>query len=301
LFFSDADYQPQLCVPSKQCWRIIEEIHKNLGETAHAGPEKLWEKLSQKFYWARMKKDIFTFCNSCNTCQKTKPSNFNRNGYLIPNPIPSRPYKSISMDFVVHLPWPGKYNAVFVVVNRLSKHANFIPTTTGVDAAEFGYLCVKHVVTKFGLPGSVIADRDPRWTSDFWKAVNSHLKTKMVLSSSHHPQHDGQTEIVNRTLEMMLRVYTADNKESWAEWLHLLEFAYNSNVHSSTGCSPYFLLYGFDLTTPVDFIARKTMKEALGYGLDNEALTFLTTLEMHRASAHCAIAKAQDEQARYYN
>lgn len=301
LLFSDADYQPRLCVPERQREFILEETHENPLETAHAGPEKLWQRLSQKFYWSWMKKDILEFCNSCDVCQKTKPSNFNRYGYLIPNPIPSRPYESVSMDFIVNLPWSGEFNAIYVVVDRLSKHANFIPTTTGVNAEEFGYMFVKNIVSKFGLSESIVTDRDPRWTSDFWKAVASHLKTKMALSSSHHPQHDGQTEVVNKTLETMLRAYTAENKESWAEWIHLLEFAYNSNVHSSTGCSPYFLLYGFNPTTPVDFIAGRTAPGAVGYGLKDSASNFLTKMEMHRGSTRRAIAKAQDEQARYYN
>jgi hypothetical protein len=174
-----------------------------------------------------MKLEITVFCMSCDICQKIKNSNFKRFGYLIPNPIPSRPYESISMDFIVDLPWSEEYNTVLVIVCRLTKHAQFILTTTGLDAEGFAKLFVKFVVCRFGLPTSIISDRDPRWTSDFWKAVVKFLKTRMALSSSHHPQHDGQTEIVNKQLEVMLRAYTAGAWDSWAEWLHLLEFAYN--------------------------------------------------------------------------
>ncbi len=91
---------------------------------------------------------------------------------------------------------------------------------------------------RFGLPSSIISDHDPCWTSDFWRSVVKHLKTRMALSSSHHPQHDGQTEIVNKMLESMLRAYTSEDRNSWAEWLHLLEFTYNSHVHASTGTTP---------------------------------------------------------------
>jgi hypothetical protein len=129
LFFSNADCQPWLCVPENQKWRLLQELHKNPMETVHAGPEKLWQHLLHLFYWQRMKIDIERFCASCNVCQKTKPSNFNKYGHLMPNPIPQHPYDSISMDFIVNLPWLGEYNAIFVVVDRLSKHASFIPMT----------------------------------------------------------------------------------------------------------------------------------------------------------------------------
>jgi hypothetical protein len=127
IFFSNEDYQPRLCVPTSQRNFVLKEAHDNPLESAHAGPERLWQSLSTRFYWKRMKVDIEKFCKTCDVCQKSKFSNFNKFGLLIPNPIPSRPYQSISMDFIVNLPWSEGYNAIFVVVDRLSKHASFIP------------------------------------------------------------------------------------------------------------------------------------------------------------------------------
>ena len=121
LYFIDPDYQPRLCVPKSQRNFVLREAHENPMESSHAGPERLWQQLSQKFYWKRMKTDVLAYAKSCDTCQKTKFSNFNKYGYLIPNPIPSRPYQSVSMDFVVNLPWSGEFNAIFVVVDRLTK------------------------------------------------------------------------------------------------------------------------------------------------------------------------------------
>jgi len=164
---------------------------------------------------------------------------------LIPNPIPSQPYQSISMDFIVNLPWSKGFNAIYVVVDHLSKHASFIPTTTGLDSRGFTLLFVKHIVCRFGLPESIVTDRDPRWTTDFWLSIAKSLQTKMSLSSSHHPQHDGQTEVVNKLLMTMMCAFIAGKKDQWALWLHLLEFAYNSAVHSSTGTTPFHLLLGF--------------------------------------------------------
>lgn len=244
-----------------------------------------------------MKKDVLRFCASCDICQKTKPSNFTRYGRLTPNPIPSRPYESISLDLIVNLPWSEDYNAILVVVDRLSKHAQFIPTTTGLNAKGFAALFVKHVACRFGLPSSVICDRDPCWTSDFWREVAKLMRTEMLLSSSHHPQHDGQTEIVNRQLEIMLRAYVADDRSSWAEWLPYLEHAYNAHSHASTGATPYYLLYGFEPRSPLDAI--DTASSAVPRTSDVEA--FVKNLHMHRESARRAIARAQVKQAHSYN
>ena len=170
-----------------------------------------------------MKADITEWCKSCDVCQKTKFTNFNKFGYLISNPIPAHPYQSISMDFIVNLPWSNGYNAIFVVVDRLSKRGSFIPCTTGLTAEEFAELFVREIVCKYGLPDSIITDRDLRWTSDFWRGIAHFLKTKMSLSSAHHPQHDGQTEILNKYLATMMRAYISDDLDDWAVWLHILE------------------------------------------------------------------------------
>ena len=160
-FFKDVDYQPRLCVPLGKRRLLLEEAHEQAFEGAHQGLEKLWQKLSGRFYWKRMKADIVRFVQTCDICQKIKHPNFNKYRYLIPNPIPSRPYQSISMDFIVNLPWSEGYNAIHVTVDRLTKHRIFTPTTTGLDAEDFGALFVKGVVCRFGLPESIIYDRDP--------------------------------------------------------------------------------------------------------------------------------------------
>lgn len=195
------------------------------------------------------------------------------------------------MDFIVNLPWSEGFNAIHVTVDRLTKHGVFMPTTTDLDAEEFGALFVKKVACRFGLPESIICDRDPWWTSDFWRAVAKYLRTKMSLSSSHHPQHDGQTKVVNQFLEVMIRAFTANHKETWALWLPLLEWAYNSSIHTSTSMTPNFLMFSFEPRTPIDFLlpSDASGKEIARTNTED----WLTHLQMHRDSARQAIAHAQ--------
>lgn len=203
LFFRDADYHAWLCVPKTHRNFVLREIHESTLETAHAGPKKLWKKLSSLYYWPWIKVDILLYCAHCDICQKIKTSNFTQYRYLMPNPIPTWPWESISMDFIIDLPWSDDYNAILVFVCRLAKQGLFIPTTTGLDAEGFACLFVKHVACKFGLPTSIILDWDPRWMSDFWRAVTKFLRTRMALSLLYHLQHDGQTEILNCQLEVI--------------------------------------------------------------------------------------------------
>lgn len=120
------------------------------------------------------------------------------------------------------------YNTILVIVNRLNKHAQFILTDTGLDAKGFTMLFVKYIACRSGLPDDIVSDRDPRWTADVWREIARFLMVHMSLSLSHHPQHDGQTEVVNKLVEQMLRAYAQEHPKSWAKWLPLVEHAYNS-------------------------------------------------------------------------
>ncbi|GJF00938.1 polyprotein [Phanerochaete sordida] len=144
LFFRDADFQPRLCVPKDLRNEVLRSVHESPFETAHAGTDRSIQALSRTYYWHRMAKDICAFCESCDVCQKVKTRNFVKYGLLQPNPVPNRPFETISMDLVTGLPMSGGFNAIWVVVDRLSKLILLIATTTGLNTTEFARLFVKH-------------------------------------------------------------------------------------------------------------------------------------------------------------
>jgi hypothetical protein len=301
LYFLDADFSPRLCVPASVVASVLREHHESPLEGAHSSTERMWQSLKDLFFWPRMKRDIKRFCESCDVCQKTKPRNFSNFGFLKPNDISGAPYESVSLDLIGPLPASEGYTAILVVVDRLSKHAQFLPTVFELNTEGFAYLFVRHVICRYGLPRSIYADRDGRWLSDFWTAIAGYLKTRMLLSSARHPQHDGQTEIVNRQLEIMLRAYVAEDQSSWAHWLAMLEHAYNSTVHSSTGYAPYQLMYGFTPKGPLDYANPRARRMQLLRAGREDIDTFLTDLETHRQMARNAVAAAQEKQAHAYD
>ena len=187
------------------------------------------------------------FVASCDICQRVKPSNRVPSGLLQPLPVPERNWSSVSMDFIVDLPPSSNGdNALFVVVCRLSKQAHFIPTRTSATAQDIAKLFVSNVFRHHGLPSSIVSDRDPKFVSHFWSALLNLLCIERKMSSSYHPQTDGQTEIINRQIEQMIRCYINHKMNNWNELLPLLEFAYNDSVSQSTSFTPFYLNLGYN-------------------------------------------------------
>jgi len=137
-------------------------------------------------------------------------------GYLQPLEIPIYPFDHISMDFVTGLPLSQGKDAILVVVDKLTKYALFIATTTEITAEESAILLFRHVIKFFGLPSRIIGDCDPRWTSAVWNSLARLFGTRLALSTSKHLQTDGQMEVMNQHLETMLRAYVQEDRTDWA-------------------------------------------------------------------------------------
>ncbi|XP_051127619.1 uncharacterized protein LOC127249069 [Andrographis paniculata] len=122
------------------------------------------------------------------------------------------------------------------------------------DASHVADLFFHNVLKLHGVPKTIVLDRDTKFLSYFWKTLWAKLGTKLLFSTSHHPQTDGQTKTVNRTLGNLLRVLIKKNCKSWEECLPYAKFAYNRTLHSSTHMSPFEVVYAFNLLTPLDML-----------------------------------------------
>ena len=202
----------------------------------HPSEKRMRKLVNQIFYWPNSGRDIHRYVQSCHACMRSKARRRKPYGNLKPLPIGQRPWSSISMDHIVQLPEAGeeKYDAILVVVDRLTKQAIYIPCHTTDDARAFTQLFINHVFSKHGLPSDIISDRGTLFVSEFWKELCKALGIESKLSTAYHPQTDGQTERVNQSLESYLRIYASYEQDNWDLLLPIAEFVYNNSPHTAT-------------------------------------------------------------------
>ena len=281
-------------MPVAHRMNLIKEVHDEAHEGAHAGWERTLATMREHFYWPNMRKDVTQYVQTCDPCQKTKHSRGAGVGYLQPLAIPARPFDTITLDFITGLPLSHNKDAILVVVDKLTKYALFLATSTEVSASDTAVLLFRHLIKLFGLPTTIVGDRDPRWTSLLWKSLAQLFNTRLALSTSKHPQTDGQTEVMNQHLETMLRAYIQTDQKDWSQWLDVLQFAYNNAKHSSHNSRPAELLLGFKPRTPLDFLAESGRKAVEHH---SETLNRVNELVAHRDAARDAIKRSADRQA----
>ncbi|GJP69600.1 hypothetical protein CLOP_g592 [Closterium sp. NIES-67] len=229
---------------------LIEEYHDVL-YAGHFGSNKTLTGIAKHYYWPHMADDVQKFVTSCDTCQRMKSSKQKKAELLQPLPVPEQPWQVVSLDFITGLPpTTSSHDAILVVIDKFSKMGHFIPTHTTARTEETAQLFVRHIISQHGIPTTLISDRDPKFTSKFWKELMSFLGTKLAMSSAYHPQTDGQTERLNQIVEQLLRAACKDDISKWDLHLPVLEFAYNNATHAATGQTPFFLCYGRYPLTP---------------------------------------------------
>ncbi|KAL0410906.1 UNVERIFIED_CONTAM: Transposon Ty3-G Gag-Pol polyprotein [Sesamum latifolium] len=212
----------------------------------------MYRNLRPYYWWQTMKKDVVEFVAKCMTCQQVKAEHQASAGKLRPLSIPEWKWKKITMDFVIGLPHSlRKHDAIWVIVDRLTKSAHFLPIRLGDSLDKLLELYISEIVRLHGVPVSIVSDRDPQFTSHFWGSLQRTLGTKLHFSTAFHPQTDGQSERTIQTLEDMMRACTMEFKDNWDDHLPLMELAYNNSFHSSIDMAPYEALYGRRCRSPV--------------------------------------------------
>ncbi|GJP48243.1 hypothetical protein CLOM_g7544 [Closterium sp. NIES-68] len=268
---------------------LLEEYHDVL-YAGHFGSNKTLTGIAKHYYWPHIADDVQKFVTSCDTCQRMKSSKQKKAGLLQPLPVPEQPWQVVSLDFITGLPPTSSgHDAILVVIDKFSKMGHFIPTHTTARTEETAQLFVRHIISQHGIPTTLISDRDPKFTSKFWKELMSLLGTKLAMSSAYHPQTDGQTERLNQIVEQLLRAACKDDISKWDLHLPVLEFAYNNATHAATGQTPFFLCYGRHPLTPQKPTTSATVQPAHD---------FITTMHQLWDRTHKRLLDIQQQQKR---
>ncbi|MCO5566534.1 hypothetical protein L7F22_020211 [Adiantum nelumboides] len=236
----------RLCITRSLHEKVMFESHAP-PYAGHRGIQTTMKAIETYFYWPTMKGDIQAYVSKCVVCQKTKYDRGKQPSLLQPLPIRDSPWESISMDFIFGLPKSIHGNTgIWTIVDRFSKQAHFIPVKKTIKAHQMATLFISQVFKYHGLPTSIVSDRDPRMTSNFWKGLFENLGTRLNFSSAYHPQTDGQSEIANLTFVDLLKAYVTkvDQRSQWEKYLPLVEYVYNDTVHTSTRKAPFEVIEG---------------------------------------------------------
>ncbi|KAK8521849.1 hypothetical protein V6N12_066431 [Hibiscus sabdariffa] len=246
-------FKDRIVVPddSKLRRTILTEAHSS-PFAMHPGSTKMYRDLKGEYYWVGLKKDVAEFVSKCMVCQRVKAEHQFPSGLLQPLRIPEWKWERITMDFVTGLPLtPSKKDSVWVIVDRFTKCAHFLPVHTTYTYDKLAELYIREILRLHGVPKSIVSDRDPKFTSRFWESLHMALGSRLNFSTSYHPQTDGQSERVIQVLEDMLRCCIMDFQGTWEKQLPLVEFAYNNSYQASIQMAPYEALYGRRCRTPV--------------------------------------------------
>jgi hypothetical protein len=244
-------FESRIVVPMNHELRkqILNEAHLSKF-SIHSGSSKMYQDLRQNFWWTRMKREIAKYVSECDTCHRVKASHFKVAGTLQPLPIPSWKWEDISMDFIVGLPNTSqKHDSIWVIVDRLTKMAHFIPVHTTFSAKKYAKIYLDRIGCLHGVPKMIILDRGAQFVASFWEHLQASLGTKLIRSLAYHPQTNGQTERVNQILEDMLRACVIHYDKSWD--IPLAKFSYNNSYQASLKMAPFEALYGRRYRTPL--------------------------------------------------
>lgn len=262
---------------------ILLALHSS-GLGGHSGITATYQKVKALFSWPNMKQSVRDYVNACQVCCQAKPEHCKLPGLLQPLPIPSQAWHTVSLDFIEGLPKFKSYNSILVVIDKFSKYGHFIPISHPYTVLSIAQVYLDNVYKLHGLPTVMISDRDRVFTSVVWQELFRLTETTLNMSSSYHPQTDGQTERLNQCLETYLRCLVQACPNKWAQWLSLVEYWYNTTYHSALKSTPFEVLYGhppkhFGIV-PEDASSVTNLQEWLN---ERSAMTQAIQQNLHRA------------------
>ncbi|UYV66656.1 hypothetical protein LAZ67_4002457 [Cordylochernes scorpioides] len=232
-----------LVVPKKRRKEIMSEFHNHM-LNGHLGVARTTYRLKNKYHWPSMLKDVSEFVKTCHLCQSRKGSNHLPSGLLQPIPPANYPFERIGIDFVGPLPSTKRRRKWIIVLTDYYTRYAETKAVSEATVKEVSTFLIEQFFLRHGAPRFLISDRGSQFTSNLMKEIMKMCKVKHCFTTSYHPQTNGLTERLNRTLINMISMYVNTDQKNWDEILPFVTHAYNTTIQETTGYSPFFLLFG---------------------------------------------------------
>jgi hypothetical protein len=216
--------------------------HDTLG---HFGAKKSYAALHDSYYWPGMQRDLeLSYIPACIDCQRNKSSTSKPRGPLHPLPVPDKRNERVAMDFIGPLLEDDGYNCIMTMTDTLGSDIRIIPTTTELNGKGAAELFFNHWFCENGLPDSLVCDRDKLFVGKFWRSLCKLSGIRLRMSTSYHPETDGSSERMNKTVNQMIRYHVQRNQKGWAKALPLIRFQLMNTINASTSYSGFELQMG---------------------------------------------------------
>ena len=283
--------QSWLLIPSKPERKNILETYHSHPTSGHLGIARSFSRISSRFFWPSLFKDVENFVRTCHLCQTRKKPPTAPLGYLQPIPPTSVPYEKIGIDLVGPFPVTKKKNKW--IVTTMDYHTKYLEAEALVSATaeRVASFVLRKIILRHGAPKIIISDRGAQFMS---KLLNELMKQSNIghnPTTAYHPQTNGLTERVHRTLADMLSMYTNEWHTNWDDILPFVQFAYNTSVQEATGYSPFFLLHGREPTTTLETMFPYPTKELTNY--DEYVQDLILTTQEARQIAYTSMLQRQ--------
>lgn len=238
-----------LAVPSNLTKGIVSSCHDSIG-TPHHGQAKTLSKIQDRFWWPGLKREVISYIQNCQVCQKIKPRYGKKQGLLQPMALEIKegykPFSMMAIDVIVLKEIPSRgYKYIIVACDYVTRYviAAALKNQTASTVTDF---IMKNIVLIYGSPRQIITDNATNFTSSVVKCALDSLAIQHKFITAYHPEANGLVERTNGSIKLLLKSLVTENEKEWSSWLPYVVFAYNSTVHSITGYTPYFLVFGFE-------------------------------------------------------